>query len=109
MLFGQSSVDRLDVTADRIVALLPDLADAGTCHETARMLERRAPWFERHLLDVQVLGARRPVFHASGAPRCAYCHDAINGAEPDLVACRECSTVLHDGCWSELGRCPVLG
>ena len=59
---------------------------------------------------VQVLGGERRALRGKGGKaRCGYCHDDVTGAEPDLVACDRCSTVLHEGCWTELGRCPVMG
>jgi hypothetical protein len=44
------------------------------------------------------------VVRASSELRCAYCH-----AGGELVPCVSCNTLLHAGCWVELGRCPVLG
>jgi len=59
---------------------------------------------------VRILGGREAlVAHAHGATRCSYCHEVVTGSEPDLIACGKCSTVLHEGCWGELGRCPVMG
>jgi hypothetical protein len=60
-------------------------------------------------VPVGVLGGERQALKSGGKLRCSYCHDAITGDEPDLVACRRCGTVLHEGCWREHGRCPVLG
>jgi len=62
-------------------------------------------------IRVKVLGDRelRALRGAGGEARCSYCHDNVTGVEPDLVACTACSTVLHDACWKDLGRCPVLG
>jgi hypothetical protein len=78
----------------------------------ARLLETLgaiADSFERRGLEVAVLGGERRALGSGGSVRCAYCHGGITGDEPDLVACRRCQTVLHEGCWSELGRCPLLG
>lgn len=45
---------------------------------------------------------------AHGSIRCSYCHGAL--APEDVTrTCERCSTVLHEGCWDELGRCPMLG
>jgi hypothetical protein len=42
--------------------------------------------------------------------RCPFCRDAIAGAEPTpIVSCAGCETVLHEDCWTELGRCPTPG
>jgi hypothetical protein len=73
-------------------------------------LDAAARTFDRVELDVHVLGAKRRAFRDEhGGTRCAYCHGGISGAEADLVACDRCHTVLHDECWRELGRCPLLG
>lgn len=46
---------------------------------------------------------------AQGA-RCGFCHaDLASEEELAAVACEECSTVVHQLCWTEHGRCPVLG
>ncbi|MBI3725132.1 hypothetical protein HY251_14460 [bacterium] len=41
--------------------------------------------------------------------RCAFCHDDFQEAEPSVVACPRCGTQLHEVCWKDAGRCPVLG
>ncbi len=75
-----------------------------------RYLAVAARALERVPLAVKVLGGeRRAIAGAHGAARCSYCHGELTGSEPDLVACGSCSTVLHEGCWAEHGRCPVLG
>ncbi len=76
-----------------------------------RVLADIARTFDPIGIRVQVLGDRelRAIRGANGDARCSYCHDHVTGAEPDLVACAACNTVLHDACWKELGRCPVLG
>jgi len=74
-----------------------------------RLLDTAARAIERVALEVRVLGGERRALVGHGTPRCAYCHEDVTGLEPDLVACATCSTVLHEGCWGELGRCPVLG
>ena len=45
---------------------------------------------------------------AHGAVRCSYCHGDLAPAD-ESAPCERCGTVLHVGCWQELGRCPVLG
>ena len=84
--------------------------------EPARLqaLLRHLDWiiatFEPVPVAVKVLGGeRRALLGLAGSPRCSYCHADVTGHEPDLVACGLCHTILHDGCWRELGRCPVLG
>jgi hypothetical protein len=75
-----------------------------------RELEALAGALERPPLAVAVLaGEHRAATDKRGKARCPYCRDGLTGEEPDLVACRQCETVLHDECWRELGRCPVLG
>ena len=41
--------------------------------------------------------------------RCSYCHGDLAAAADENAPCERCGTVLHAGCWEELGRCPVLG
>jgi hypothetical protein len=74
------------------------------------LLDRIVRAFEPVSIPVKVLGGeRRALADASGATRCSYCHDHVTGAEPDLIACAACGTVLHEACWNEHGRCPLLG
>src|SRR5579872_7176703 len=50
-----------------------------------------------------------PAAHRRGpAERCSYCHGYLLPSERG-IACGECRTELHRGCWAELARCPVLG
>jgi hypothetical protein len=71
-------------------------------------LERGARAFERVALPVRDPEVRRVHADVAGNMRCAYCHDRILGGQ-EIVTCGLCSTVLHDACLRELGRCPVLG
>jgi hypothetical protein len=68
-----------------------------------------AQHFDRVVVKVRALGREHRALRGPRGPRCAYCHADVTGDEPDLVACERCSAVLHDGCWQELGRCPVFG
>jgi hypothetical protein len=79
--------------------------------ELLSLLERIVGCFDPIAIRVKVLGDRelRALKGAHGEARCSYCHDHVTGDESDLVACASCNTVLHDACWQELGRCPVLG
>ncbi len=95
----------------RLTALFPESALLAPDYEwmlsaldgTARILERRK-------VAVRVLGGERgALLDPSGNTRCPYCHGGITGAELDLVACEECATVLHEGCWEEHQGCPLLG
>ncbi len=74
-------------------------------------LDRAAKAFDRVPIVVRALGGstRRAFRGPEGAPRCAYCHGDLTGDEEDLAACERCHTVLHGGCWEELGHCPLLG
>ena len=74
-------------------------------------LDRAAKAFDRVPIVVRALGnaSRRAFRGPEGAPRCAYCHGDLTGEEEDLAACERCHTVLHGGCWDELGHCPLLG
>jgi hypothetical protein len=93
-----------------VVEGLSTLAEPGTARALLEALDRLAHLVERVPLEVKVLGGeRRALKSEHGAARCSYCHGDLTGDEPDLVACALCSTVLHEGCWAELGRCPVLG
>ena len=75
-----------------------------------KLLDRVAASFEPVKLKVRVLGGERRAHGGmSGEARCAFCHEHVTGEEEDLVACALCGTVLHDACWGEIGRCPVLG
>jgi hypothetical protein len=58
---------------------------------------------------VKLGGERRAARSSEGTARCPWCHDAVKGDEPDLVACEKCGTVLHEACFAEGGRCPTLG
>jgi hypothetical protein len=73
-------------------------------------LARIARTIDRKTLPVRVLGGdRRALIDDTGRTRCPYCRENVKGDEDDLVACEKCSTVLHDACWKEHGRCPLLG
>jgi hypothetical protein len=73
-------------------------------------LARIARTIDRKTLAVRVLGGdRRALVDESGRTRCPYCRENLGGDEDDLVACEKCATVLHDDCWKEHGRCPLLG
>jgi hypothetical protein len=94
----------LAVTAD--THLLSD----HQCRALLRNLVAIARAFERVNVDVRVLGGERRALRGSSAhARCGYCHEDVTGEEPDLVACDRCSTIAHAECWTELGRCPVIG
>ena len=41
--------------------------------------------------------------------RCGFCHADVDEEGLAHVACELCSTPVHDLCWTEHGRCPVLG
>jgi hypothetical protein len=74
-------------------------------------LSRVAHAYERHPIVVRVLGAERFAWTGGEGhrPRCPYCHSEVTGQEADLVACSGCGTVHHEGCFTEHGRCTVLG
>jgi hypothetical protein len=109
-VFRFPAVDRIEVQegALAVVGSVADLA-VEDCARLLDLLARIAPALDRVSLNVRVLGGLKKALALSGSPRCAYCHGDVTGFEPDLVACASCSTVLHEGCWAELGRCPVLG
>jgi hypothetical protein len=67
--------------------------------------------YERHPIVVRVLGSERFAWTGGEGhrPRCPYCHTEVSGQEADLVACSSCGTVHHEGCFTEHGRCTVLG
>ncbi len=41
--------------------------------------------------------------------RCPYCHDDVEVAAPDWVACRACQARHHQACWNESGACGACG
>jgi hypothetical protein len=82
----------------------------GAVRDVYDRLDRMARLFDRKSIFVSVLGGERlALVDQGGKTRCPYCHGAIAGDEEALVACESCRTVLHEGCWSEHGRCPILG
>ncbi len=111
-VFSTYEVESLEVKKKHLEARIPVTA-LRKKRDYARLLQLLAATaraFDRVGIKVKVLGGERlALAGAHGNARCAYCHADLSGDEPDLVACEECGTVLHDGCWSELGRCPLLG
>lgn len=92
------------------VVARPGDVDPLAYHALLEWLDRAAATFDRVTLPVKVLGGERKALgDGKGGTRCAYCHGGIDGGEPDLIACEQCHTVLHDECWREHGRCPLLG
>jgi hypothetical protein len=73
------------------------------------LLDQAATTFDRTPIRVRILGGDRRALSAGGRTRCAYCHGGLSGDEDGLVACECCATVLHESCWGEHGRCPILG
>jgi hypothetical protein len=108
--FDEYHVTRFEVGGGELSALVPhERVPEVDPAALLTLLERVAPSFERVPLRVSVLGGERPALVSGSSPRCSYCHADVTGAEPDLVACGSCRTILHEGCWAELGHCPVLG
>jgi hypothetical protein len=109
--FNSYAVDSLLIWDGKLTATVP--LSRLSPDDYPRLLARLhviATAFEPLALKVRVLGGeRRALKGESGGFRCAYCHDGITGEEPDLVACERCQTILHEGCWKDLGHCPVLG
>ncbi len=109
-LFDRDGVTVLESAGGRVRIEPPlrvtDIRDVGT---VLVALDAIAAELSRVRLRVNVLGVERSALAIGGGPRCAYCHAGVTGHEPDLVACAACATILHEGCWAELGRCPVLG
>jgi hypothetical protein len=91
-----------DVPSDALVERLVAALDP---------LSRVAHAYERHPIVVRVLGSERFAWTGGEGhrPRCPYCHSEVTGEEADLVACSACGTVHHEGCFTEHGRCTVLG
>jgi hypothetical protein len=111
-LFERFPVTSLELKGGELRAEIPfaRFRSGEGARSLLELLGTVAGELDRIPLDVHVLGGeRRALRSRSGHARCAYCHADVTGAEPDLVACGLCSTVLHAGCWEELGRCPVLG
>lgn len=40
-----------------------------------------------------------------GQTRCPYCHDSVDVASRDWIACADCLARHHAECWRETGRC----
>lgn len=110
-VFERYGVESLEVRRNKLLAKIPLAAlRKGDYARLLDLLAATARAFDRVGIKVKVLGSERlAVAGAQGKPRCAYCHADVTGDEPDLVACETCGTVLHEACWSELGRCPLLG
>jgi hypothetical protein len=111
-LFLSYQVETLEVKKKHLEARIPvgALKKKRDYAELLRLLAATARAFDRVGIKVKVLGGERlALAGAHGNARCAYCHGDLTGDEPDLVACEACGTVLHEGCWGELGHCPLLG
>jgi hypothetical protein len=103
-------VDKLELADGELRAHFPLTKELADYANLLPLLERAARFFDRVSVRVRVLdGERHALRGAGGEARCSYCHEHVTGDEPDLVACERCRTVLHGACWSEHGRCPVLG
>jgi hypothetical protein len=109
--FLEFPVIRISLEGGKLTAIADDPTLPTTRYRALlELLDVAAATFDRVPLVVRVLGGERRAFKdAEGKARCAYCHDEVSGEEPDLTACVGCKTVLHDGCWQDLGRCPTLG
>jgi hypothetical protein len=109
--FDRFGVRRLECGGNQVVALVPfRRLDVDDHRALFAHLARAARALERVPVNVAVLGGERAALTAgSSSPRCSYCHDTVTGSEPDIIACALCRTILHEACWAELKRCPVLG
>jgi hypothetical protein len=113
--FTRYRVETLELDRGEMVATVR--ADALTperYRELILLLSAAARTLDRVPVRVRVVGqeGREDAFGLCGqhaAVRCSYCHGDVTGEEPDLAVCRLCHTVIHDGCFQELGRCPLLG
>ena len=57
------------------------------------------------------VGVRERYFWVGGAdnaPRCPYCHDALE-ENVDVSSCGGCHTLIHPDCFAENQGCPILG
>lgn len=54
-------------------------------------------------------GARDLVRVEQSAVRCPFCHEGVDVAESDWVACAGCLARHHGECWTEAGRCGGCG
>ncbi len=110
--FGRWHAEKLEIRSKRLFVTVPlsELHRTKDFQALLGLLANTARAFDRVGIRVKVLGGDRlALAGAHGRARCAYCHEDLTGDEPDLVACEACGTVLHEGCWSELGQCPLLG
>jgi hypothetical protein len=104
-VFEEFRPSRIECREWRVTATVPleYLLGADDYTRLLSQLARAARHLEFPFELTVLLGGRR-------APaRCSYCHGELTGNEPDFHACGACGTVLHEGCWAELGRCPVFG
>ncbi len=111
-IFDEFRASKIECRDGQLTATVPQeqLPRAGRYTFLLRIMATAAGALERVPLEVKILGGERHALASErGAARCSYCHGELTGREPDLVACGSCSTVLHEGCWAELRRCPVLG
>jgi hypothetical protein len=110
--FRELKVEALVLSRGHLVARLR-LTSPHAHENIPRLLDHLASMaasFDRVALSVHFLSPSvRAVAGPGGQPRCAVCHADLSGKEHDLVACERCATVLHEGCWTDCGGCPVLG
>jgi hypothetical protein len=109
--FTELRVETLELAPGELAATLPaDALAPDRWAELARLLGSAARTLDRVPVHVAVLDHEALALRGAGAAaRCSYCHGDLSGAETDLDVCRLCGTVIHDSCFRELGRCPVLG
>jgi hypothetical protein len=109
--FGSFHVDSFEIANGRLTVEFPtQRLEPGSYKILLEILATAVAAFDRVPIVVHVLGGeRRALAGPGGRTRCAYCHGDVDGSEEDLVACDRCHTVLHSGCWEELGHCPLLG
>lgn len=103
---GVIAAESFDATA------LARSLEPSTVEAALEALSEVAQAYERKAIAVRALGGESRFAWTGGEgrrARCPYCHGELSGDEPDLVACRECRTVHHRGCFEENGSCTILG
>lgn len=105
-LFSVHGADRVTLVDGKLVVDVPlATLEPGDYRPLLDAAKELLAVIEPRRLPIRVLRGERRALTIGGTARCSYCHGELLGTEPDLVACSSCSTILHEGCWNEHGRC----
>lgn len=110
LIFDGYFARRLELGAGKLRVQIGPAVPLQLYKDLVQHLGKVAADFDRTSLKIHVLdGERRVLSDAAGKARCAFCHEGVQGDEPDLVACERCQTVVHGECWTDHGGCPLMG